>query len=233
MTAHAGGASLTPNPSSYAPPGQRQASAERARLRREMKARRGELPERESEAAARLFARHLSPLLRPGKRIAVYIKHGHEADTSTVIELARRRGCILYLPAITSYRHHHMRFLRFDGSASLHSNRYGILEPDPGTASPLRPQGLDLVLLPVVAFDMQGWRLGSGAGFYDRHLHHLRAGRRWRKPKLVGIAYEFQSVPRLEPAPWDVPLDAVVTERGLQRLRRPPDIDPILTREDP
>src|SRR5690606_3666421 len=99
MTAHAGGASLTSNPSS-ATSGTRQASAERARLRREMRVRRGELPEREREAAARRFARHLGPLLRPGKRIAVYIKHGHEADPSAVIKLARQRGCILYLPTI-------------------------------------------------------------------------------------------------------------------------------------
>lgn len=79
---------------------------------------------------------------------------------------------------------------------------------------------LDVILLPLVAVDARGWRLGSGAGFYDRSLAHLRYGRRWRRPRLIGVAYEFQRVAQLEPQPWDVPLDAVVTERGFYPTAR-------------
>jgi 5-formyltetrahydrofolate cyclo-ligase len=84
---------------------------------------------------------------------------------------------------------------------------------------------LDLVFAPLIAFDERGARLGTGAGFYDRALRRLRAGRRWRRPRIVGVAYSFQRTSGLEPAPWDVPLDAVLTEQGYLKttsLREPP-----------
>lgn len=212
MTAHAGGASPLVNLSDPQNP--------RRQLRREMRARRRQLPQAERIAAARRFARHLSPLLRPGKRIALYLPHDGEADPGEIIRRARQRGCSLYLPSITNHRRSRMRFLRFDQDTRLRMNRYGILEPDPAWTADITMHLLDLVLLPLVAFDDHGWRLGSGAGFYDRHLHRLRRQRRWRRPRLIGLAYEFQRVAQLEPAPWDVPMDAVVTQLGLQTLRR-------------
>src|SRR5690606_39362806 len=159
-------------------------------------------------------------LLSPGRRVAVYFAYGHEADLRHVIDVARRRGCLLYLPVITSFRHSRMRFVRYRADSVMRVNRYGIAEPDRRHADVAAVRRLDLVLLPLVAFDEHGWRLGSGAGFYDRSLQHLREGRRWRRPKLIGIAYECQRVARLRPDRWDVPLDGVVTERGLQRFAR-------------
>jgi 5-formyltetrahydrofolate cyclo-ligase len=75
--------------------------------------------------------------------------------------------------------------------------------------------------MPVVAFDAHGWRLGFGAGFYDRKFGFLRHGFR-RKPVLVGVGYEFQRLACQNPRPWDVLLDYVLTERGLQRCRALP-----------
>jgi 5-formyltetrahydrofolate cyclo-ligase len=192
---------------------------DRHQLRRQMRERRRSLPADVRESAHRQFARFLSrsPLLQPGRRVAVYFAYGHEADLSEVIALARRRGCLLYLPVITHVRHHRMRFVRYHAASSMRKNRYGIAEPDPRHAEVIPVRRLDLVLLPLVAFDARGWRLGSGAGFYDRSLQHLRAGRRWRRPLLIGVGYECQRVPELEPDYWDVPLDGMLTERGLQR----------------
>ena len=85
-----------------------------------------------------------------------------------------------------------------------------------------RARRLDLVLVPLVAIDPRGTRLGTGAGFYDRCLQHLRAGRRWRRPKLIGLGYEFQRVAALAAAPWDVPLDALITEKDLYPLQGSP-----------
>lgn len=192
----------------------------RRRLRREMRVRRSSLPESERAAASRQFARHSALLLRPGRRIALYLPQGGEADPSGIIRRARQRSCTLYLPVVTDYRRHHMRFVRFDAEARLRLNRHRILEPHPVDAPAIPVRLLDLIVLPLVAFDERGWRLGSGAGFYDRHLRHLRPDRRWRRPKLIGLAYEFQCVPTIEPSPWDVPLDAVLTQRGLRTLRR-------------
>jgi 5-formyltetrahydrofolate cyclo-ligase len=204
-----------------APPSPMNAN-DRESLRRELRQRRRALPAADRAAAALAFARILvrHRLLRPGRRIAAYIAHGSEADLSEVIASARRRGCTLYLPTITAHRAQRMEFLRHDVGAALRTNRHGIPEPDPRFARRIAVRQLDLVLVPLVAFDAQGWRLGSGAGYYDRALRHLREGRRWRRPRLIGVGYEFQRVERLQPAPWDVPLDAILTPAGLHAVRR-------------
>ena len=216
MTAQAGSAS--------SPPPERQ--LERQRLRRELRQRRRSLSPSQRAKAHLQFAHLLlsshwaSRLLRAGRRIAVYFAYGHEADLKHVIELARRRRCTLYLPVITNFRHSRMRFVRYEVDSAMRVNRYGIAEPEHRHAEVVPTRHLDVVLVPLVGFDAHGSRLGSGAGFYDRSLHHLREGRRWRKPKLIGVAYECQRVARLQPDRWDVPLDGILTERSLTRVRR-------------
>ena len=107
-----------------------------------------------------------------------------------------------------------MAFHRFDQSSALRRNRYGILEPTQRDQIPV--EQLDIVFAPLVAFDERGSRLGSGAGFYDRALRRRRrADRLWRRPRVIGVGYELQRVHELDPAPWDVPLDAVLTEKNL------------------
>lgn len=217
MTAQAGGASSLSSASA--------ALLERQQLRRQMRQLRRALPAATRDEAHRQFVRLLGGTyrLRPQQRIAVYFAYGHEADLRNVIDVARRRGCLLYLPVITDFRHSRMRFVRYRTDSVMRVNRYGIAEPDPRHAEVIPVRELDLILLPLVAFDERGWRLGSGAGFYDRALHHLREGRRWRRPKLIGVGYECQRVAHLQPDRWDVPLDGMLTERGLRFFaRRPP-----------
>jgi 5-formyltetrahydrofolate cyclo-ligase len=74
---------------------------------------------------------------------------------------------------------------------------------------------LDLVLVPLVGFDARGNRLGMGGGFYDRHFSFLRNRRAWRRPLLIGIAFDVQRVPQLRDSAHDVPLWGIVTERGI------------------
>jgi 5-formyltetrahydrofolate cyclo-ligase len=160
-------------------------------------------------------------LLRPAMRVAAYLAFDGEADAAQVISLARRRGCELFLPAITSRRKFQMRFVRCSVETRLHRNAFGILEPHYAASEVIAPLQLDLVFMPLLAFDDSGARLGSGAGFYDRCLRHLHAQRAWRRPKLIGIGYEFQRVSKLMPQRWDIPLDAVITERYFRRLNPP------------
>lgn len=214
MTAQAGSASSLSSASA--------AVLDRQQLRRQMRQLRRALSPSARDEAHRQFARVLSGTyrLRPGQRIAVYFAYGHEADLRFVIDVARRRGCRLYLPVITDFRRSRMRFVRYRTDSVMRVNRYGIAEPDWRHAEVIPVRKLDLILLPLVAFDECGWRLGSGAGFYDRSLHHLREGRRWRRPKLIGVGYECQRVARLQPDSWDVPLDGMLTERGLRLFAR-------------
>ena len=77
-----------------------------------------------------------------------------------------------------------------------------------------------MVLAPLVAFDGDGNRLGQGGGYYDRAFAFRKAATHWRRPLLVGLAYDFQQAGKLSTKPTDVPLDAVVTERRTLEFRR-------------
>lgn len=193
---------------------------DRDRLRRDMRARRRRLTADEQARAARGVARIVEQrrLLKPGQRVAFYLAYDGEADLSRVMASARRRGCRLYLPAIVSFRSRRMVFRRFEPAAGLRPNRYGILEPT--SRESVDPRFLDIVFAPLVAFDEHGARLGSGAGFYDRALRRLRAGRTWRRPRIIGAGYEFQRASAIRAAAWDVPLDAVVTETRFRTIPR-------------
>ncbi len=71
-------------------------------------------------------------------------------------------------------------------------------------------------MMPLVGFDADCNRLGMGGGFYDRTLDYLRWHRAWNRPRLIGLAHACQQVARIEPQPWDIPLEAVVTECAIQ-----------------
>jgi 5-formyltetrahydrofolate cyclo-ligase len=193
-----------------------QASARRS-LRRELWARRAAQPRAARRAAARLICAHLAraPWFRPGIAVGLYLSRDSEVDTAPLLALARRRGCRLYLPRITDFTAHRMQLVR-DWGARRALNRYRIAEPR-GAAS-LPAQAFALVLMPLVGFDNAGNRLGNGAGYYDRFLTDRRG--RYGRPLLIGIAFECQRLDALPTAAHDVPLDGVITERGLQYFRR-------------
>jgi 5-formyltetrahydrofolate cyclo-ligase len=192
---------------------------DRGTLRREMRKLRRALSPKQRDIAAREFARiaKCARLLRPRQRVALYLPYGGEADPAALIELARSLHCAIHLPVITNYRAHRMRFARYEPGAPLLDNRFGIPEPKLGDF--ISVAQLDLIVVPLVAVDSRGTRVGSGAGFYDRSLQRLRRTRIWRRPRLVGLAYEFQRVPSIDAHPWDIPVDAVLTERALYPAR--------------
>jgi 5-formyltetrahydrofolate cyclo-ligase len=192
----------------------------RNELRREMRARRRLVSRTERLAAARRFAVAADRLrlLRPGRRIAIYLPYGSEADVMQIARRARQRGCQVYAPVITHRRRFRMGFAPYTPGPASTINAYGIAEPDHAPNDRIAARHLDVIFMPLVAFDARGWRLGSGAGFYDRSLRHLNPSRAWRRPKLIGVAYERQLTAALVPNPWDVPMDAVVTESRIYRF---------------
>jgi 5-formyltetrahydrofolate cyclo-ligase len=100
---------------------------------------------------------------------------------------------------------------RWQPQEALITGSYGILEPQP--ASPrLLPTEVDLILVPSVAIDRRGYRLGYGGGYFDR----LRADPLWRKIPTLGIVFDFAYVEQLPIDPWDLPVDAVCTELGIR-----------------
>jgi len=188
--------------------------AARAQLRAQLRAQRRALPPAARAHAAQLVARNIDRKLglRAGNRVALYCALADELDSAPLFRLARRRGWRIYLPRIERARlGRKMRFVEAGGHER--KNRLGIIEPQ--TSRTLGARWLDVVLVPLVGFDVHGMRLGMGAGFYDRAFAYRRWRRAWRGPRLVGVAYAFQQVPRIVAAAHDVRLDAVATEQGV------------------
>jgi len=156
------------------------------------------------ELSRRLWS--LAPLRR-ARHVGIYFAVGGEVSLQPFIDGAACRNKQLYAPIL---RTSGLRFALLQRDTVLLPNRFGIPEPREGPF--IDPRSLDVVLTPLVAFDESGNRLGMGAGYYDRCFHFLRARTAWRHPKLIGVAYEIQRIPHIEPAAWDVMLWGAITE---------------------
>ncbi len=179
-----------------------------------MRGQRRALSSAQRRRAARCLAGVLmrSRLLRRARHLACYLANDGEMDLLPFVRRAWSHGRRIYLPLIDVPRRDHLGFAEFHAHSRFKANRFGIDEPV-GRRRAVRR--LDAVLMPLVAFDACGNRLGMGGGFYDRTFAYLSRQRHWRRPRLIGIAYGFQQVDALEHRPWDVPLDAVVTDKGV------------------
>jgi 5-formyltetrahydrofolate cyclo-ligase len=195
------------------------ASSTKIELRRQLRARRGALTRAQQTRAAAELARRLAAtrVFRVSRRIACYLPNDGEIDPRPLIERiwALKKDC--YLPVLSHTPHEHLWFARVTPDTPLTLNTYGI--PEPRIAGEwLRARQLDLILLPLVGFDLAGNRLGMGAGFYDRCLEFLRLRRVWKKPRVVGLAHECQRVAQLPVNDWDIALDAVVTDQAVYSM---------------
>jgi 5-formyltetrahydrofolate cyclo-ligase len=184
-------------------------------LRRTMRARRPQLSSRTLFSHSQLMARqaHKCRALQTGKRIAFYFAADGEMDPTPLIERAIKTGKKCYLPVLQQRPANALWFSRYDITTPLKLNRFGIPEPDMHHRRTITPWGLDLILLPLVAFDLAGNRLGMGGGYYDRTLSFRLKRKHWKGPKLIGLAHDFQCIDTLPRNPWDIPLDGVITER--------------------
>ncbi|PAZ02579.1 MAG: 5-formyltetrahydrofolate cyclo-ligase [Opitutia bacterium AMD-G3] len=183
--------------------------AAKAQLRAEMKARRAEVSaDAHAQAAAQAAQVLLSlPQWRCARIVCLYASFKHELGTHNLLQQALGEGRVLLLPRS-----------RPDGTLSLHevsdlsaltASHLGILEPTPG--APIRPATeVDLFLVPGLAFDAAGHRLGYGAGFYDRLLTQAKA-----TAFTVGYGFDFQVHPEVPVEAHDQALHAIVTPAGL------------------
>lgn len=150
------------------------------------------------------------------RRVAIFAASDGEIDLGPATR--RHPGKHYYLPVVPPPGRRRLRFARVGPKTSFRRNRYGILEPDVPIHALATALELDLVLAPLVAFDRRGGRLGMGGGYYDATFAFLASRSCWHDPKMVGVAFAFQEVPHVEREPWDIPLSAVVTERGVVRV---------------
>jgi 5-formyltetrahydrofolate cyclo-ligase len=190
-------------------------------VRRRMRALRRNLePEfrRAAQQAIRLHLRKLG-IWKRDRRVSTFLSFGGEVDLRGTFADAWSAGAKLYVPLIARRRSGHLSFVPIARETQFRINWYGIEEPASGLKGQKFLREMDVVLVPTLAFDAHGHRLGMGAGYYDRAMQRrLDRSRSWRRPLLVGIAFGLQQVEAIERQPWDVPLDMIVTERGVMRF---------------
>ena len=188
----------------------------RRELRRKARAARAALPFEERRHAEQAIAHHLAAHLRgtgslsPRTRIAGYLAVRSEIGVADFLAYAMAAQCSVFLPRVTAPRLGRMTFS--PATATRRRGAFGIPEPD--SCERIDARWLQVVLLPLVGFDDEGNRLGSGAGFYDRALAFRAWRDHWRGPRLIGVAHSCQRTAALPTLPTDIPLDAVVTEKG-------------------
>ena len=192
----------------------------RNEIRKQVRQQRRQLSNRDVQHASQAIADNLSTthLFRNAKHIAGFLSNDSEPDLTSLMRLAWKNKKRWHLPIIGLPNINHLWFAPYHEDDLLVANHFGINEPDKALYKSTRCYSLDIVLMPLVAFDLHGNRLGMGKGYYDRTLKFLHLRRYWRKPRLVGIAYELQKFDQLPPQPWDIPLDAIVTEKTVYNV---------------
>lgn len=184
----------------------------RAALRREKLAARMALDKNAYEARAARIDSHLSALLvpLPPQVLAFCAPVRGEFDARPLVSLLIEHGWRAAMPVVEATSSP-MSFRAWSPSSTMCIDRHGI--PNPRDGCPVVP---DIVLLPLVAFDLHGFRLGYGGGYFDRTLASLVP-----RPLAIGVGFELARVVDIRPQPHDIPLDVVVTEAGIERLASP------------
>ncbi len=189
-------------------------------LRKEMRNKRNALgPARQDAASAGLLDRLLSIISSDSVRIiAMYLVNDGEIDPVRVMQWCWENAKIATVPVVQKDSGI-LVFAEVTPQTRFRENRFGIREPVIAETRIVTARQLDVVLLPLVAFDQTGNRLGMGGGFYDRTFEFL-VNTDVTGPELIGIAHEIQKVKRINAEPWDIPLSAVVTDKQVYSFSR-------------
>ena len=189
--------------------------ANRPSLRTRYRTLRQQLDSQSRAAKTIRINNHLRELVpQQARSIAAYLASPEEACVRAFIETAWQRGQAVFLPCIDK-NPRMMTFRHYDRDEPLRKNRFALLEPEPHNDSAVASD-LDCVLLPLVAFDDTGTRLGMGGGYYDTFFADPDS-----RPPLVGVGFcEQRAADPLPQAAWDVQLDAVVTDLGVVQFQQ-------------
>jgi 5-formyltetrahydrofolate cyclo-ligase len=176
----------------------------------------------EQEQLALIASRHILAEIQNSnaKHVALYQANDGELATHRLIDILWQEGVTTYLPRLHPFRDGHLIFLKFDSNSVLEANQYGIMEPKLDVTQLMPAYKLDVILTPLVAFDIQGNRIGMGGGYYDRCLGALTPEalamgtpefQAPTPPIAIGFAHDCQEVSIIPIQSWDIPLAMVIT----------------------
>lgn len=166
-----------------------------------------ELDSLSSRIALRLYA---LPEIKGAKTISTYIHTGSEVQTMGIVKWSLAEGKRVIVP-VTDKTNKRLTFSDLRAPESeLVPGTFGIPEPKPEFLRPVSLEEAEVVLVPGVAWDQRGYRIGYGGGFYDRAINSL-----YRNPMKIGLSYEFQIVSRIPTTAYDRPVEKVVTENRI------------------
>ncbi|MGY8869480.1 MAG: 5-formyltetrahydrofolate cyclo-ligase [Pseudomonadales bacterium] len=187
----------------------------RSTLRQSMRQKRRALTAKQQATASLKLLAEIKklPSIHKSKHLALYLPNDGELDPTPIIHWCWKMKKSVYLPVLHPLSHNRLWFVKYTPRTPMTRNMYGILEPKAPYRFIRAAKMLDIVLLPLVAFDDKGGRLGMGGGYYDRTFNFIRQFNA-QKPRLIGLAHHLQKVEKLPIESWDVPLKTVATDYG-------------------
>ncbi len=152
---------------------------------------------------------HLSKLkLNTSQNVGIYLSTEDELSTAPLIDALLSKNIKLYVPILHPILKRTLWFQEYASSTQTCLNKYHIKEPIFDSRKIIAPWELDIVMMPLVAFDHQGNRLGMGGGFYDTSF---RFNSVHKISTFIGLAYGFQRIGNCPTEPWDIKLDGILT----------------------
>ncbi|MBD2797620.1 5-formyltetrahydrofolate cyclo-ligase [Xenorhabdus sp. 18] len=187
----------------------------RQSIRKKNRQRRQNLSREQQQQFARQAVKQVMahPKIQQADNIALYLSFDGELDTRPLIQQLWQQNKQVYLPILHPFSRNHLLFLRYCPDTPLVRNCFHIEEPQLDVRQVLPISELDIMFIPLVAFDGTGQRLGMGGGFYDRTLA------KWQQQHFypIGLAHDFQLVEKLPSASWDIPLPEIITPEKVWR----------------
>ena len=181
----------------------------KAALRASVLERRARRSESDRDSAAQAIAAHLAGVaFAQVPTVAAYLSMGSEPGTGPLIDLLLSRGTEIIVPVTADGA---LDWVRYEPDAPLTRSPLGVPEPDGPRLGADALAGAGLVIAPALAVDHAGWRLGRGAGYFDRALAHARG-------PICALVHADELVPVVPHEPHDVPVQLVVTEAGIFRV---------------
>ena len=187
-------------------------------LREHLKLKRKHLSTKESDDMSHGISQRVirSKWIREQSNVGIYHTVNGQANTQQLIDFMWSINQQIFLPMINKKK---LLFGKLLPDSKLKKNCFGIPEPCVTRDNQVSADLLDMVFVPLVAFDLNGFRIGMGSGYYDRTFEKKLAIKDPKCPVLIGLAYEFQKQECLNHQRWDVPLDLVVTELETYKFR--------------